>query len=148
ENNEAFSSIRGADLAAVVKEYARFLRRFLIFDCCFSAAIYKEFQFQTPPLTVARAQVIRELPLKGTSLLCSSNADDPSLVSARLGRTMFSDALMMSLTTGDISLGNPMSFVELGDLIRENLKTKYDGNWARPEVHSPDQREGDIAHLP
>src|ERR1700680_2477934 len=41
-----------------------------------------------------------------------------------------------------------MSFSELGDLVRENLKTKYDGSWARPEVHSPDQREGDIAHLP
>jgi hypothetical protein len=148
ENNEAFSSIRGADLAGVVKEYARLLRRFLIFDCCFSAAIYQEFQFQTPPMTIARAQVIRELPLKGTSLLCSSNAEDPSFVSSRLGRTMFSDALIMSLTSGDISLGNPMSFSELGDLVRENLKTKYDGSWARPEVHSPDQREGDIAHLP
>jgi hypothetical protein len=148
ENNEAFSSIRGADLAGVAKEYARLLRRFLIFDCCFSAAIYKEFQFQAAPMTIARSQVTRELPLKGTSLLCSSNAGDPSFVSSRLGRTMFSDALIMSLTTGDISLGNPMSFSELGDLVRENLKTKYDGSWARPEVHSPDQREGDIAQLP
>lgn len=124
ENDETFSSIRGADLAGVVKEYARLLRRFLILDCCFSAAIYKEFQFQTPPMTIAPTQVIRELPLRGTSLLCSSNAEDPSFASSQLGRTMFSDALIISLTTGDISLGNPMSFSELGDLVRENLKNE------------------------
>src|SRR5262249_15635425 len=144
--NEALSSIRGSDLATAIKDNARFLRRYLILDCCFSAAIYAE--FQTGPGRVATAQFAKELPLKGTSLLCSSNPDDPSLVSSMVKRTMFSDALICALTEGHPTLGETISFSELGELVKENLRSKYAGEWARPEVHSPDQREGDVADLP
>jgi hypothetical protein len=145
ENNEGPTSIRAHDLAAVLMDNASFLRKFLILDCCFSSAAYKE--FQSGPLHVARAKLQEELPLRGTSLLCSSSAQDASLAPSKLSHTMFSDALIKSLRQGDPSLGPSFSVSELGALIKQYLRNEYQNSWVRPEVHSPDQREGNIADL-
>ena len=95
EINEGATSIRATDLASVIKENAAFLRRYLIFDCCFAASIYKE--FQSGALSAARVQIAAEFPERGTALLCSSNAREPSLAPHGLERTMFSNALLEAL---------------------------------------------------
>lgn len=143
ERNEGLTSIRASDLASIVKTYARFLRKFLILDCCFSAAAYKE--FQSGPLQASRIKLLDELPQRGTTLLCSASAQAPSLVPAGHFRTMFSEALLVALQQGHPLLGPRLSLNELGDLIKLNLQETYPDNWVRPEVHSPDQREGDVA---
>jgi serine/threonine protein kinase len=143
EGSEGLSSIRVSDLASVIKAHARFLRKFLILDCCFSAAAYRE--FQSGPLQAGRVRLLDELPERGTALLCSASAQDPSLAPEGLPRTMFSDALLRVLRQGHSSLGPRLSVSELGDLIKVNLLEAYPDTWVRPEVHSPDQREGDIA---
>jgi len=103
ERNEGLTSIRMSDLASIIKADAtRWLRRFLIFDCCFSGAALKE--FQSGPLQAARVKVLDELPQKGTALLCSASAQDPSLAPMGLQRTMFSDALLKALHQGHPSL--------------------------------------------
>jgi hypothetical protein len=145
ENSEGASSIRAGDLATVIKENAAFLRRFLIFDCCFSATLYKE--FQSGPLQVAGAKLREELPVRGTALLCSSNARDASLVPEELDRTMFSDALIRVLHQGHPNFGPTLSMSELGSLVKECLRSTYSDSWVRPEVLSPDQREGDVANI-
>ena len=61
---------------------------------------------------------------------------------------MFSHALMHVLLRGHEGGGPLLSFSEVGDLIKEDLRNTYPDGWVRPEVHSPDQREGDIAHIP
>ena len=143
EQDEGLSSIRVADLASIIKSKARWLRRFLIFDCCFSGAALRE--FQSGPLQTAKVKVLDELPHKGTALLCSASAQDPSLAPVGLQRTMFSDTLLKVLYQPHPTLGPQMSLSELGDLISTNLKQAYRDTWVRPEIHSPDQREGDIA---
>ena len=80
--------------------------------------------------------------------MCSASAQDPSLAPVGLSHTMFSDALINSLRQGSSFLGSRMSISELGDLVRTNLRNAYPNNWVRPEVHSPDQREGDVADVP
>ncbi len=60
---------------------------------------------------------------------------------------MFSDALLRALRKGHPFLGSRLSLSELGDLIKLNLREMYPNTWVRPEVHSPDQREGDIASI-
>src|SRR5271157_11640 len=77
ERSEGLTSVRASDLASVIKAHARFLRKFLILDCCFSAAAYKE--FQSGPLEAGRVKLLAELPQKGTTLLASASAHDPSL---------------------------------------------------------------------
>ena len=145
ERSEGLTSIRAGDLASIIKAYARFLRKFIILDCCFSAAAYKE--FQSGPLTAGRVKLLDELPQRGTTLLCSASAQDPSLAPEGLSRTMFSDALLSALHQGHSSLGPRLSLSELGDLVKVNLREAYPDAWVRPEVHSPDQREGDVASV-
>jgi formylglycine-generating enzyme required for sulfatase activity len=143
ERSEGLTSIRVSDLAAIIKEHARVLRRFLILDCCFSGAAYKE--FQAGPLHAARVKLLDELPQRGTALLCSASAQDPSLAPEGHPRTMFSDALLTALRRGHSSFGVRLSVSELGYLITANLREAYPDTMVRPEVHSPDQREGDVA---
>jgi hypothetical protein len=146
ETHEGASSIRATDLAAAIKEGARNFRRFLVFDCCFSASIYQT--FQSAPLEAACQQVAESFPPRGTSLLCSSSSRDVCLIAQDLGRTMFSHALVSSLKEGDPRLDRLISFSELGDLVRHRLQTLFANDYVRPEVHSPDQREGNIASIP
>jgi hypothetical protein len=146
ERNEGVTSIRVGDLASIIKDSARFLRKFLILDCCFSAAAYKE--FQSGPLTLSRVKLLEELPQRGTALLCSASAQDPSFAPEGLSRTMFSDSVLRALRSGHSFLGRRLSLSEIGDLVITNVREAYPESWVRPEVHSPDQREGDIANIP
>jgi uncharacterized membrane protein len=146
ENNQDVTSVRASDLAAVIKGNARFLRRFFILDCCFAASAFRH--FQSSPLQVAKVQLLEELPSQGTALLCSSSASDPSLVSKDFSRTMFTGALLIALKHGHPNLGDHISFSELGDLVKQVLRKEHPQDWVRPQVLSPDQREGDISRVP
>jgi hypothetical protein len=146
EQSEGLTSMRVSDLASVVRTSARFLRTFLILDCCFSAAAYRE--FQSGPLTASRVKLLDELPQRGTTMLCSASSQDPSLAPRGLSRTMFSDSLLIALHDGHPSFGSSMTLSELGDLVKTNLRQAFPEDWVRPEVHSPDQREGDVAGVP
>jgi hypothetical protein len=61
---------------------------------------------------------------------------------------MFSDSLLRVLRQGHSSLTPRISLSELGDLIKLDIRTAYPDIGVRPEVHSPDQREGDVASVP
>ena len=144
--NEAASSIRVSDFAQIVRTYARRSRRYLILDCCFSASAFTE--FQCAPAQVVRAQTLSAFPSRGTTLLCSSSRKVPSIAPKHLSRTMFSDALLDVLENGCTSSSDRLSISELGDYVKELLRTRYKDGFVRPEVHSPDQTEGDIAAIP
>jgi hypothetical protein len=146
EINEGATSIRAGDLAGVIKENSASLRRYLIFDCCFAASLHKE--FQSSPLSAAHVQIVNEFPRRGTAVLCSSSSGEPSLAPPGLDHTMFTSALMQVLRKGHEGSGPRFSLSELGDLIVENLRNAFPDSWVRPEVHSPDQREGTIADIP
>lgn len=146
EGSEGLTSIRASDLATIIKAHARFLRKFLILDCCFSAAAYKE--FQSGPLVASHVKLLDALPQRGTTLLCSASAKDPSLAPAGLSRTMFSNGLLKALGKGHASLGERLSLSEVGDLVRLVIREEYPDIGVRPEIHSPDQREGDVGSIP
>jgi hypothetical protein len=146
ENNLGPTSMRAADLADVVKERARHLKRYLVLDCCFAASMYKE--FQSGALTAVQVQIKKEFPERGTALMCSSSAYEPSMAPRGLEHTMFTSALIRSLRRGDAEGGPLLTFSELGELVRDYIREEFQGNGVRPEVHSPDQRQGDIANDP
>jgi tetratricopeptide (TPR) repeat protein len=143
ERREGVTSLRVGELAQTLNDRARFLRKFLLLDCCFSGAAYKE--FQSGPLQLGRQQILSELPSRGTALLCAASARDAALAPAGLQHTMFSHSLLRSLRQGHPSLGRRMSLNELGELIKQDLRESFPQDWVRPEVHSPDQREGEVA---
>jgi len=143
---EGVTSIHSSQLASIIKASARHVRKFLIFDCCFSAAAYKE--FQSGPLQAEVVKLLQEFPNTGTALLCSASANETSRAPETLSRTMFSDALLRVLDEGHTMAGSRLSLSEIGGLIRTDLRERYRSDWVRPEVHSPDQREGDVARVP
>jgi putative nucleotidyltransferase with HDIG domain len=61
---------------------------------------------------------------------------------------MFSGALMEVLRTGEISGEPAFSLTDVGLRVKDILRSRHPEDWIRPEVHSPDMREGNIAHLP
>jgi uncharacterized caspase-like protein len=143
---EGINCIRSSDLAAAMRGAARFVRKFLILDCCFSSAAYKE--FQSGPLEVGRLKLFDQLPRRGTALLCSASSHDASLAPEGLSHTMFTSGLLLALKHGHPRLGDRLSLSELGDLVKARICANYPETWVRPEVHSPDQREGDVADVP
>jgi hypothetical protein len=139
------TSIRGSDLAHVLKEYAAFVRKFIVLDCCFAASIFKE--LQAAPLVAARKQIMDELPARGTALLCASSASDVAIAPTADRFTMFSGTMLKVLKEGDCKAGHKLSFAELGHLIQERLQYDFPGGYVRPQVLLPDERRGDISNL-
>ena len=144
--NEGATSMRAGELANVVKENAAFMKRYLIFDCCFAGSAARE--FQSGALTAAKVQIKKEFPGSGTALMCAANSEQPAKSPEGLGRTMFSTALMHAFRAGHGAFGPQLSFSELGDIVRDYLRSNFPNDFVRPEVHSPDQHEGDIAGIP
>jgi hypothetical protein len=140
------TSMRASDLAHLLKEHAAFLRRFIVLDCCFAGSIFRE--LQAPPLDSIRAQIIEELPDRGTALLCASSARDVAIAPEAGKFTMFSGALLQVLREGDQRVGPTISFSELGYLIRERLQRNFPGTYVRPQLLLPDERRGDISTIP
>ncbi len=154
--NPGASGIRIESLAATLMDKARHLRRFIILDCCYAAAAFSEFQAEGPAQVAARQAVdaftdrARRVG-RGTALLCSSGKKVTSLLTPDGKATMFSKALLQVLTT----TGNPhrperayLSLYDVADLVEEALDQLLNEKAPRPELHSPDQAEGDIAGVP
>jgi formylglycine-generating enzyme required for sulfatase activity len=146
EGLEGTSSIRVSDLASALRNGARDVRRFLILDCCFAAAAFKE--FQSTPGAAARLQTLDAFPRRGTTLLCSSSSRSVSIAPEGEEYTMFSGALLDVLRQGDANLETPLSLEDVGLRVGDLIRHKYDDRGVRPEVHSPDQRDEDIARMP
>lgn len=143
---EGATSLRMSDLASTIRESSRRLRKFIILDCCFSAAAFKE--FQSAPLTAARVQTMDAFPKEGTTLLCSSSSRTVSISPDRAYYTMFSGALLSVLRDGDPECEASLSIEQVGTLVKERIAEAYADEGVRPEVHSPDQRTEDIARVP
>ncbi|MBF0564318.1 MAG: SUMF1/EgtB/PvdO family nonheme iron enzyme [Nitrospirae bacterium] len=143
---EGPSSIRAVDLAKTIKNKAFSLRRYLILDCCFAATAYKD--LLSAPLDMVSTQIYKSFPRQGTSLLCASSAHNAALAPPSLERTMFTDALLRVLRSGHPNITGKLSFSDIGELVTQELINSYPSDYVRPEVHSPDQQEGNIADIP
>ncbi len=155
-DNPSASGIRMMSLAYTLKEKARYLRRIVILDCCFAGAAFSAFQ-SSGPAQVAIVKTVDAfgvqgkgagLPERGTSLLCSSRHTAPSLISQDGTHTIFSQALLHALSTGNPRRQDSLSLREIADLTEDVLSTMPEKSVPRPEVHSPDQVDGDVADVP
>lgn len=130
-------------LARTLTMEAAGLRRYLILDCCFSAAAYKS--FQSGPLEVSRQRLLERLPQRGTALMCASSAHAPALAPEGLRHTMFTGALLDVLQQGDGESRGFLSLGRIGQLVQRRIRSLHGNAAVRPEVHSPDQADGDVA---
>jgi len=145
-NYEDITSLRMADLARRLKRGAAFKRRFIFLDSCFSGSAVRT--FQSGQAHVAVQKTLRSFPSRGTAIYCSSNRDDPSLAPEDSPFTMFSGALIQALRKGLPDLGPRLTMKELDRLVWNAISDQYSEGSVRPELHCPDQSEGDLGELP
>jgi hypothetical protein len=146
EGNESISGYPIHSLAVTLREAASWLRRYLILDCCFSAAAYQAFQ-SSGPMEVARIKTEEHLPTKGTALLCASSPRDPAKAPRDQDYTMFSGVLLDILRKGCPDLPERMSLAQVGKSAELLIRKRFADMAVRPEVHSPDQKKGDVGEI-
>ena len=159
KNNPELSGLPMASLARTLRKHTRDVRLMLILDCCFAAAAFKALHFQGGRVEEAAKIQIYEAfkdshlhsdaspllyPRKGIALLCASSSDRPALFDTQY--TEFSEALLQSLASGVVEKPGNMSLRTVGVLVQKSLSKER--KKTKPELHSPDQREGDIAEMP
>ncbi len=159
-DNPRVSGIQIVALADTIKKKARHLRHFIILDCCYAAAAFGA--FQSDPSQVAIVKTIdafevkkkgEGFPRKGVALLCSSDQKTPSLLMPDNSCTIFSDALLNALATGNRFQQGFLSLRDVRELAEDILRDLPIQDQdvlqpPRPVVHSPDQSEGDVAEVP
>lgn len=146
DGNEYYTSYAIKALARTLKEQTRHLRRYLVLDSCFSATAYEA--FQSAPLEVARQKTLDEFPERGTALLCASGPKEPAKAPPNQPHTMFSGALLDILSNGSPEGPEWLSLTAMGEMIRTRIRELYPDGAVRPQVLSPDQRQGDVSRLP
>src|ERR1700691_1683641 len=147
EGFEGPTAIRMADLSSALRDHAGGARKYLILDCCFAASAFA--QFQDSGLSgVICSQTLDPLPPRGTALLCSSGSRQVSLSPCGESHTLFSGAFLEVLRNGEVSGRAAFSLEDVGRRVKSLLKARCPEDWVRPEVHSPDMREGSVAHIP
>jgi len=144
-----------ADLAKTLRGVLPFVRRYLILDACFSAAALKYLQSAAPLEAAVRKTeavlppVQQDVPAgrsaAGTVLLAAASSQDFAYSDGG-DYTRFSGALLEVLENGVGLPSSLLSMKQVGDTITALFREKYSGA-KRPEVHSPDQRYGNLAEI-
>src|SRR5260221_4798345 len=154
---EKAASIAIDDLAERLKKEARFQRRILILDCCFAARAVKFLQGPAPTVLLREKTITafeekdrgEGFPSRGTSFLGSSGKDVASIILPGETSTMFTSALLSALRTGDpFQKTEQLSLRTVHRLTIDFLSKTYGDNFPWPELHSPDQSQGDVANIP
>lgn len=135
-------------LHQAVKAEARHARKYFVLDCCFAGAAVRELMSDD----AAAQLVIEELrdgakddePQKGTALLCASSQSEPARAPAGETYTMFTGALLEALR-GDDGPPRRLTLNQARDRAYAIMRERFRNDAVRPQVHSPDQSQGDIA---
>lgn len=85
-------------------------------------------------------------PLYGTSFLCATSSQEVAVFGETY--TIFSEALLHCLTADGTQLPYLLSLADLNEHTRAFIINRYrkDQRGGLPELHSPDQRDGNIAN--
>jgi Caspase domain len=143
-------SIRFRQLQRTVKEQTRTLRKFYLIDACFSGAALKEMSGVEPVteriFAEAKQEALDDLPNSGTALLAAAPPDDVALTPAGERHTMFTGALLEALK------GRPplprLTVRQLHGATRAAIIDRFGEKGVSPQLHSPEQKQGDIADVP
>ncbi|HEY1631620.1 MAG TPA: DUF1036 domain-containing protein [Rhizomicrobium sp.] len=151
---EEQTSISAVDLSRVLRTAAPHQRRLVILDCCFSEAAASAFGSMgafddAVAATAAKNLAGGDTQVRGTLVLCSSPRAQISIGHPNAEYTLFSGALLSVLREGsDLHPSNMISFAELRDAVYTRMLGVHAGNPPMPALHQPDQRAGDITHIP
>ena len=138
-------------LQRTVKEQMRFARKFYLLDACYSASVARELMASEPVaqrvLSEVEAGASEDLPQRGTAALCAASKDDEALAPEAEDYTMFSGALLSVLRDPPVS-ADALSLHQLHGLVDDLIRKRFGESAVRPEIHVPEQKQGDVAAIP
>lgn len=128
QNAKRSTAFNAEYLAEATRDAGRTRRIHFLLDACFSGAATQDF---TDPMGSA-----------GVAILASASSDDTSSAAGD-GATVFTAALLTVLDRGAPARKRRLSLRDLRELIEQEIGA----SGVRPELHSPQQREGDAADV-
>ena len=138
-------------LQRTVKDQMRFARKFYLLDACYSASAASELMSAEPVaqrvLNEVQAGAVEDLPQRGTAALCAASKDHEALAPETEKYTMFSGALLSVLRDPPIP-PETLSLYHLHSLVSNHIRNRFGPTAVNPQIHVPDQTQGDIASIP
>ena len=150
----SYTALDIRSLANVIRSRARFVRRYLILDCCYGAAASRAWSQSDGPARLAMRSTLdvfpSESPTRGTAVLSAAESDKEANALGKHEFTSFSDGLLQCLDHGREELGEKISLEDLHWMLLDYLRSNYSDTdtFVRPKVESPEASEGDVAWLP
>lgn len=150
---ERYTGLSVRQLAETFKDSARNFRRFVFLDCCFAAKAVESMQASPQAISNMMAASFMEGEIddgpdvglrSGTALYCATDKDSPALSPDHMQRTMFTDALVSALESGHSKLAPRLTMADVNRLVKSTLKSRHGQDAVWPELHAPDQHDGDI----
>jgi hypothetical protein len=145
--NEAFTVLPLWQLKLALEEQLLRKRVFLVFDCCFSGQAAKEWM-SAGIGQVIEEQVFQSFPKRGTALIAASASGGPAIAPEGESFTIFTGALINIVSNGVAGEKRELSFRDILDAVRARISDIYGSSGVAPEIHAPQQDEGDITFTP
>ncbi|WP_040713027.1 hypothetical protein [Nocardia takedensis] len=145
---QAETSLRVSSVASMLRTTVPESARIVILDACFAGGAFKDFQSDITQLSAVKITeaLQHSNSSRGVALLCAASARNPARLAGTDTTTLFGRALLDALHTGDPDTAGPMSLRRIGELTTRRL-SEVD-HAPIPEVHAPDQHNGDLAAKP
>ena len=148
EEQGDFSTYQMRQLAATVNAAARPARKIALLDCCYAAAAFQDWQFQSDGdvKQSVRLQARADFPdppnqpapdaprISGTALICACDQDQWALYNDG-DLTMFIAGLMQTLREGDPERGPVLSVGDLYELVRICILSTHKNEAVAPFLH-------------
>lgn len=146
-DNEAFTALplRQARLSLDLQLVGK--RVFLVLDCCFAGQALTEWQSDGIG-SVVEEQLFQVFPRRGTALIAASAKGLPALAPGSEPLTMFTGALVQTISEGLAGHGPQLSFRDVFTATRTRIINRYGQRAAIPAIHAPQQQDGDISFDP
>ncbi len=142
----SMSGIQSQPLSEILKRRAPRCRHVVILDCCWSGAAIRAWQ-DTSPAEMIGQRVVNTLPQYGTTLICSSTKDMPSMAPTKHDTTLFSGAFFETLSRGSSLIQGDLSARTVANLTYDLMEERYD-KASRPTVFGIERQHGDLSEKP
>ncbi len=137
EDNPERTSLKIENLASILEEQARALRRFYILDCCFAANALEDLQGANETDLLHNTFEEVEYKTQGYAALLSSGKLKPSALLPDHTNTFFSAALLHVLSETNQHASRDLSFEDVYEAIKPRLRVLYEQYLSYPEVEDP-----------
>ena len=142
-DHEFITRIESTKLAQIIRDGFAHKRAHVILDSCFSASAAHDWHGDA--IEVAVRTMSEPSPWPGTAFLAAASRLDVARAPRGQRYTVFTGAILETLTRGVDRAQPRISLCELHEEVRDRLQRRAG---PRPELHAPSQRTGDVSRLP